>query len=122
MHNLNKDLYYEIFKFLPVCDYASICLASKFLNEYLKQNKIRKYKCHQECYSFYLNYKMSFYECYKLFHILTKIKIKLNLKQSLDEIFNLKVLQLSDKQIKEIQKELGILKNLTVFNLFIVII
>ena len=112
MYNLNKDLLFEIFKFLPLIDYPNTCLSCKSFNEYIKQDQIWKYKCSQECLDFYVKNKMDHYECYKLFHQLTKIKIKLNLKESIDVILNLKELKLSNNQTKEIPKELEKLQNL----------
>ena len=116
MELINKDLLYEIFKFLPVNDYPNICLCSKSFSEGIKQDKLWKYKCEQDCWSFYDNNKNDYYECYKLFHQLTKIKNKLHLKESIKEILNLKILEVNLMKIKEIPKEMGILKELEHLN------
>ena len=99
MNNLTKDLLFEIFKFLPINDYPNTCLCCKLFNEYTKQDPLWKYKCNNECLDFYVNNEINYYECYKLFYQLTKIKKKLNLNHSIEEIQYLKKFYLYFNQI-----------------------
>jgi len=55
---------------------------------------------------------------YELLYKLTELKRKLDLKEDIYSLYELKELNLFDKQIREIPKEIGQLTNLQVLNLY----
>ena len=116
MDILNKDLLFEIFKILPVKDYFNICLSCKYFNECIKSDLLWQYKyIMEECDFNIINKIGYFFEDYKLFHQLTKLKIKLKRykDKSFSELENLNELNLTLNHMGEIPKELGCLLNLS---------
>ena len=60
----------------------------------------------------YKKLKENYRETYKLLYNLTQLKKKLNLDGTVDKIYEMKRVNLDDKRLKEIPKELGSLPNL----------
>ena len=111
---LNKDELFLIALQLNLPDLLSFCTSSKRINDLICQNNdIWIAKLNRE----FPNYNPMFRkdtprQTYTLLYDLTNLKNKLGLEESIEEIYQMKRLDIRRKGIKEIPKEIGNLTNL----------
>jgi len=114
MDKLPKDALFSLALQLNLPDLLRFCTSSKRINDLIcRKNDIWIAKLNRE----FPNYNSMFQkdtprETYTLLYDLTNLKNKLGLKESIEEIYQKRLLSLTYNQIKEIPKEIGQLHNL----------
>ena len=119
MDKLPKDALFSLALELNLPDLLRFCTSSKRINDLIcRKNDIWIAKLNRE----FPNYNPMFQkdtprQTYTLLYDLTNLKNKLDLTESIQEIYQMKKLNLYGNEIKEIPKELKQLHNLQILDL-----
>lgn len=108
---MNADILFIIFRYLDVKDINSCSLVNKEFYEVTTHNAIWKRLFINEYNNLYF-LQSTYYESYKLCYLLTKFNKRFSLTDSLDKLSTLTTIDLSNRQLIEIPKELLSLTNL----------
>ena len=119
INELPKDALFSLGLQLNLPDLLNFCSSHPRIDRLVcQQNDIWNVKLNRE----FPNYNSMFRkdtprQTYTLLYDLTNLKNKLGLKESIEEIYQMKRLSLTYNQIKEIPKEIGQLHNLQILDL-----
>lgn len=114
MEKLNKDELFSLAIHLDVVDLLRFCSTSKYIEKNLcSKDDIWIYKLKREFPNFKrLKLEKSFKETYQIAYSLTILKNKLRMRENIYELYESKIIDLHERKLTDIPKEIGVLSNL----------
>ena len=113
MDTLYDDVLCHIFEYVEIDDTHNVRLISKQFDYIVNDNLLWKCYYNRDYRVKHVNLNiLSKKEAYKKCHEICILKQKLKMDESIFDMMNLQELYLSENQIKEIAKEIGLLINL----------
>ncbi len=114
MEKLNKDELFSLAIHLDLTDLLRFCSTNKYIQHTIcARDDIWIYKLNREYPNFKrLKLEKSFREIYQTVYSLTILKNKLRMRENIYQLYESKMIDLHERKLTEMPKEIGILSNL----------